>query len=338
MKFVDTLTMTVEGGHGGNGVISFRREKYVPKGGPDGGHGGVGGDVVLRGDKGTQTLLDLRYKRAYKAENGENGRGRDQTGHSGADLIIPVPFGTIVYDEESGEVIVDISEELPEFILAHGGRGGRGNSAFATPTQRAPRTQEDGEAGEFRSVRLELKLIADVGIVGSPNAGKSTFISVVSAAKPKIADYPFTTLAPVLGVVKDSYGGAFVIADMPGLVEGAHTGVGLGLQFLRHIERTRILLHFIDSSDEVSMIDRYLAIRQELDSYEAGEGFDILDKEEILVATKIDSANQDNLTEFAEYAKGLGKKFFKISSLSKDGVAELIGCITGMLREESEGY
>jgi GTP-binding protein len=338
MKFVDTLTLTAIAGRGGNGAVSFRREKYVPRGGPDGGNGGNGGNVILRGDKGTQTLLDLRYKHEYRAQDGEKGKGRDQTGRSGKDLVINIPFGTIIYDSETSQELADISEDFPEYLLVAGGRGGRGNSSFATSTQRAPRIAEDGTAGEERVVRLELKLIADVGIIGYPNAGKSTFISVVSAAKPKIADYPFTTLAPVLGVVKDSIGGAFVIADMPGLVDGAHTGIGLGLQFLRHIERTRLLLHFIDSSDEISMVDRYLAIRNELELYKADTseaGFTpVSSKLEIIVATKTDSVVQVNLDEFEKYVKGLNKPFFKISSLNKDGVAGLITCITQTLKSE----
>lgn len=331
MKFVDVLTFTAMGGDGGKGCISFRREKYVPLGGPDGGSGGHGGSVVIKGEPGMQTLLDLRYKREYKAERGEHGKGSDMTGRNGRDLIITVPYGTIVYNDETGDMLADISADFPEYILAKGGRGGRGNSAFTTATQRAPRIAEEGEPGDTVKARLELKLIADVGIVGYPNAGKSTFISVVSAAKPKIADYPFTTLAPVLGVVKNEYGGSYVIADMPGLIEGASDGVGLGLQFLRHIERTKLLLHFVDSSDEVSMIDRYHNIRRELESYSC----DVAKKKEIVVATKLDSSSEDNLSEFESYITSLGKPFFKISSLSRDGLQELLKWINQEFQKEN---
>lgn len=331
MKFVDTLTLTVSSGNGGNGAVSFRREKYVPKGGPDGGHGGNGGNVIIRADKGKQTLLDLRYKTEYKAENGAKGKGRDQAGRTGTDLIILVPFGTIVVNNETGEEIADVSEENSEFILLHGGRGGRGNTAFVSATHRTPRTAEPGGPGETLTIRLELKLIADVGIVGYPNAGKSTFISVVSAARPKVADYPFTTLTPVLGVVKDVLGGSFVIADMPGLIEGAHEGVGLGLRFLRHIERTRVLLHFIDAAAEESMIDRYLAIRRELELYSD----DVAAKPEIIVATKADSAIAENLSEFRKYLAAQGKELKMISSVAGTGVKELLECIGKALAEVS---
>lgn len=329
MKFVDTLTLTVKAGRGGDGCVSFRREKFVPRGGPDGGGGGSGGDIIIRGDKGKHTLLDLRYKKLYKAEDGGRGQGRDKTGRSGIDLVIPVPFGTLIIDED-GNQLVDISDEQPEFLLAKGGRGGRGNSAFATSTQRTPRVAEEGTEGESITVHLELKLIADVGIVGYPNAGKSTFISVVSAAKPKVADYPFTTLSPVLGVVKNSLGGSFVIADMPGLIEGAHKGTGLGLQFLRHIERTGLLLHFVDSSSQEGMVDRYEAIRNELSSYSE----EVADKKEIVVATKLDSVMQENLDEFTLYLKDKGVELFSISSLTKAGVDELIKYVEKAVSEQ----
>jgi GTP-binding protein len=318
MKFVDTLTITVKSGNGGDGCVSFRREKYVPRGGPDGGNGGDGGSVIFRGDRGKQTLLDLHYKRIYEAAHGARGQGRDKTGRSGEDLIILIPFGTLLYDGD--DLLADISEAEPECLVARGGRGGRGNTSFASATHRTPREAEEGTLGEERLIRMELKLIADVGIVGYPNAGKSTFISVVSAARPKVADYPFTTLTPILGVVKNQTGGSFVLADMPGLIDGASEGVGLGHRFLRHIERTRVLLHFVDASLEESMITRYEAIRNELGAYSAT----VADKEEIVVATKTDSAIEENLSDFGSYIKANNKPFFAISSLTKGGVQELL--------------
>jgi GTP-binding protein len=325
MKFIDTVKIVVKAGDGGDGCVSFRREKYVPKGGPDGGHGGRGGDVILVGDKSKHTLLDLNYKHLYKADRGQHGRGNDQNGRSGEDLFIKVPLGTVVKDIEKDEIIGEILSDGQELIVAKGGRGGRGNLAFVSPTQRAPRIAEPGEPGEEKTLLLELKLIADVGIVGFPNAGKSTFISVVSAAKPKIADYPFTTITPNLGVVKGEFGRSFVLADMPGLIEGAHLGQGLGLQFLKHIERTKIILHFVDSSNEESMIENYVKIRKELESYSK----DLSEKYEIVVATKIDASNEENLKLFEEFIKG--KYFFKISSLNRTGIDDLIKFISEKL-------
>jgi GTP-binding protein len=320
MRFVDVMKIRLKAGDGGRGCISFRREKYVPRGGPDGGNGGNGGNIILLGDTGKHTLLDFNFMAQYKADRGQHGKGKDMHGSRGRDLILRVPLGTIVKNSETGEVIVDITEPNKEFVIAKGGRGGRGNAAFITPSRRAPRICEEGEEGESLEVILELKLIADVGIIGFPNAGKSTFISVVSAARPKVADYPFTTLVPNLGVVKGEYGQSFVLADMPGLIEGASDGAGLGIRFLKHIERTKILVHFIDSSDEKSMIERYETIRNELSEYS-----DLLDKkQEVIVATKIDSANQDNLEEFEKYLQNKTEKLYKISSLTKDGLNELI--------------
>ncbi|MCA1927872.1 MAG: GTPase ObgE, partial [Calditerrivibrio sp.] len=300
MKFIDIVKIIVKAGNGGDGCISFRREKYVPKGGPDGGHGGKGGDIVLVGDSSKHTLLDLNYKHIYKAERGAHGRGNDQNGKWGEDLFIKVPLGTIVKNADNDEIIGEIIKNGETLVVAKGGRGGRGNLAFVSSTQRAPRIAEPGEAGEEFTLILELKLIADVGIVGFPNAGKSTFISVVSAAKPKIADYPFTTLAPNLGVVKGEFGKSFVLADMPGLIEGAHEGQGLGIQFLKHIERTKFILHFVDASSESSMIENYRKIRRELEMFSPL----LAEKYEIIVATKIDSANLDNLKSFREFSRG----------------------------------
>jgi GTP-binding protein len=320
MKFVDTVEFSVTAGDGGKGCVSFRREKYVPRGGPNGGNGGSGGSVILRGGESMHTLLDLRYKKLYKAKNGEPGRGRDQYGAAGEDLILSVPFGTMVYDAENETVIADISAETPEILLLKGGRGGRGNAAFATPSQRAPRFAEDGEKAGTLNIRLVLKLIADVGIIGYPNAGKSTFISKVTKARSKAADYPFTTLHPVLGVVKDGFT-SYVISDMPGIIDGAHEGAGLGLQFLRHIERVRLLLHFVDSSaaEEDEMILKYTALRRELELY----SHEVTMKPEIVVAAKIDAA-AGSTEKFAKFLEDKGKPFFEISALTGAGLPALM--------------
>jgi GTP-binding protein len=320
MKFVDTVEFSVTAGDGGKGCVSFRREKYVPRGGPNGGNGGSGGSVILRGRESMHTLLDLRYKKQYKAKNGEPGRGRDQYGAAGEDLILSVPFGTIVYDAESEAVIADISPETPEILLLKGGRGGRGNAAFTTPSQRTPRFAEDGEKAETLNIRLVLKLIADVGIIGYPNAGKSTFISKVTKARSKAADYPFTTLHPILGVVKDGYT-SYVISDMPGIIDGAHEGAGLGLQFLRHIERVRLLLHFVDSSaeEEDGMILKYTSLRRELELY----SHEVAMKPEIVVASKIDAA-AGSTEKFAKFLEEREIPFFEISALTGAGLPALM--------------
>ena len=334
MKFIDTATIKLKAGKGGDGCISFRREKYVPKGGPNGGNGGTGASIYFIGDKTKHTLMDFRYKSIYKAEDGEKGKGSDMHGKAGQDLILPVPLGTIIKNAETGDIIADIVNHDDKVLVARGGRGGRGNMCFATPEQRAPRYAEDGKPGEEIEVELELKLLADVGIIGFPNAGKSTFISVVSAAKPKIADYPFTTLTPNLGVIKDGHGGSFVIADMPGLIEDAHAGSGLGHQFLRHIERTSILLHFIDASDSESMVKRYETIRKELTLYNSG----LEERLEIITATKMDSSNKENLLEFEEYAKKHNLTLFKISSISHSGTKELIEYVSNHVFKNRAEY
>ena len=324
MKFIDTASIKLKAGNGGNGCISFRREKYVPKGGPNGGNGGNGASIYFIGDKSKHTLMDFRYKSIYKAPDGEKGKGSDMHGKAGEDLILPVPAGTIIRNAETGDIIADITNDGEKVLAALGGRGGRGNMNFATPEQRAPRYAEDGRPGQEIEVELELKLLADVGIIGFPNAGKSTFISVVSAAKPKIADYPFTTLTPNLGVIKDGHGGSFVIADMPGLIENAHAGAGLGQQFLRHIERTSLLLHFIDASHEESMVERYKTIRNELALYACS----LKDKKEIVVAAKMDACNDDVFFEFEQYTKNNDITLFRISSLTRSGTKELIDYVS----------
>lgn len=319
------------GGKGGDGCMSFRREKFVPRGGPDGGNGGPGGNVVLKADSTKHTLMDVRYIYHRKAERGVHGKGKDMHGRKGEDAVVIVPIGTVVKNADTGEVLADLTKQDEEFIVAKGGKGGRGNANFTSPTHRAPTRHEPGEPGQEVRLALELKLIADVGIIGFPNAGKSTFISSVSAAKPKVADYPFTTLTPNLGVVKGVYGNAFVLADMPGLIEGAHEGVGLGIQFLRHIERTKLLLHLIDSSSEESMIERYEKLRLELNKF----SHEVADKPEVVAATKLDSVYQEKLDEFEAYMKENHPDvpFFKVSSVAKIGTNDIIKYLDDYLLE-----
>ena len=271
MQFVDEAEIEVTGGTGGNGCVAFRREKYVPFGGPSGGDGGKGGDVILRTDEGLSTLLDLRYRRTITAESGEHGRGKDQSGAGGADEVIRVPVGTQVFDARTGELLVDLSSKDSEFVIAEGGRGGRGNIHFSTPTDRSPRKAEPGGEGERRKLRIVLKLLADVGVVGFPNVGKSTFIANVSRARPKIADYPFTTLTPNLGVASLGEERNFVIADIPGIIEGASEGAGLGLRFLKHVERTRVLLHVVTADPDPTRepLKDYKILLKELERFDA---------------------------------------------------------------------
>src|SRR5213594_42210 len=266
--FIDEAKIRVKAGGGGNGCVAFRREKYVPRGGPSGGDGGKGGDIYMESSERHNTLVHFRFNPEYKAQRGRHGEGANKTGREGEDIILKVPVGTILYDDDTGEKIHDFSDPDERIVVARGGRGGRGNARFATSTNRAPRYHEDGEPGEERNFRLELKLLADVGLVGYPNVGKSTLISRISAARPKIADYPFTTLEPHLGVVAYGDEGSFVVADIPGLIEGAHEGTGLGLEFLRHVERTKLLAHVIDvSSTGRDPVDDFLTISRELELY-----------------------------------------------------------------------
>jgi GTP-binding protein len=322
--FLDRAIIDVTGGHGGNGCVSFRRERFVPRGGPDGGDGGRGGAVFLVVDERYATLQDFRYRRSFAGPRGAHGQGSDKTGRSGEDLLVPVPPGTVVHDEATGEVLVDLAAPGQRFRVARGGRGGRGNARFATSTNRAPRRCEEGAPGETRRLRLELKLIADVGLVGFPNAGKSTFLSRISHARPKIADYPFTTLAPNLGVVSLSGYRQFVVADIPGIVEGAHAGKGLGLEFLRHIERTRVLLFLIEltSPDPAADLE---SLRRELDLY--GQG--LAARPYRVVLTKADlvpePAVPDGLRERADVRV--------ISSVRGDGVTELLEDAHALLAE-----
>ena len=332
--FVDQVAIIAQAGDGGDGCSSFRREKYVPLGGPDGGDGGRGGDVVLETDPNLTTLIDLRYQKTYRAEHGNPGKGKQMTGKSGKNLFIRLPPGTLVKDKDSGELLVDLKEAHQQYIVAKGGNGGHGNLHFQSSTQRAPRKLEPGWPGGSRNLFLELKLLADVGIMGFPNAGKSTLISKISNARPKIADYPFTTLVPNLGVVRLAEGESFVAADIPGLIEGAHTGKGLGHQFLKHIERTRLLLHLIDFSDldKDAILSRYHKLQLELKRFSP----ELAQKPQILVATKADDPqSQQNILDLQASMAELNPSFFMISSLTGEGIQTLLWKIKeGLSREE----
>jgi GTPase len=323
--FIDEAKIRVKAGDGGNGCVAFRREKFVPRGGPSGGDGGKGGDVIMESSERHNTLVHFRFNPEYKAQRGRHGEGSNKTGKEGEDVLLKVPVGTILYDDESGERIHDFSQPDEQIIVARGGRGGRGNAQFATSTHQAPREHEDGRPGEERVFRLELKLLADVGLVGYPNVGKSTLISRISAARPKIADYPFTTLQPNLGVVvvgQPPDERSFVVADIPGLIEGAHTGAGLGTQFLRHIERTRLLVHLVDVSDASGRPDPVKdveVINGELASF----GAHLENKPTIMVASKMDVANKDKLAKLKRYCKKNGFPLFEISAVTGQGVDEL---------------
>ena len=332
--FVDQVAIIAQAGDGGDGCSSFRREKYVPLGGPDGGDGGRGGDVVFQTDPNLTTLIDLRYQKTYRAEHGNPGKGKQMTGKSGKNLLIRLPPGTLVKDKDSGELLVDLKEAHQQYIVAKGGNGGHGNLYFQSSTQRAPRKLEPGWPGGSRNLFLELKLLADVGIMGFPNAGKSTLISKISNARPKIADYPFTTLVPNLGVVRLAEGESFVAADIPGLIEGAHTGKGLGHQFLKHIERTRLLLHLIDFSDldKDAILSRYHKLQLELKRFSP----ELAQKPQILVATKADDPqSQQNILDLQSSMAELNPSFFMISSLTGEGIQTLLWKIKeGLSREE----
>lgn len=333
--FIDKAKIFVKGGNGGHGAVAWRREKYEPSGGPAGGDGGHGGNVILKVDVGLRTLMDLRFKKHFKSESGENGRSKRQYGSKGEDLIINVPAGTIVRDEETGRVIADLTEENHTFTVAKGGRGGKGNAKFATPTRQAPRFAEGGAAGEERWIILELKLLADVGLIGFPNVGKSTLLSIVSAAKPKIANYHFTTINPNLGVVKLNDANDFVIADIPGLIEGAHEGTGLGHEFLRHIERTKVLVHMVDISGQEGRdpIEDFHKINEELKLYNEK----LARRPQIVVANKSDlMPNNDKFNDFKEEIEKLGYDVYKLSAATKTGVKDLVYKISNMLKETGD--
>src|SRR6266567_3497605 len=323
--FIDEATIRVKAGDGGNGCLAFRREKFVPRGGPSGGDGGKGGDVIMESSERHNTLVHFRFNPEYKAQRGRHGEGSNRTGREGVEITLKVPVGTILYDADTGEKVHDFARPEERIVVAQGGRGGRGNARFATSTHQAPREHEEGRPGEDRVFRLELKLLADVGLVGYPNVGKSTLISRISAARPKIADYPFTTLQPNLGVVavgQPPEERSFVVADIPGLIEGAHSGAGLGTQFLRHIERTRLLVHLVDVSDSSGrpdVVNDVEVILGELDSF----GAHLAEKPMLMVASKIDAANKDRLVKLKQYCKKKKLPMFPISAVTGEGIDKL---------------
>lgn len=335
--FIDNVKIRIKSGDGGNGCVSFRREKFVPKGGPNGGDGGKGGNVIFEADSSLSTLIDLRYRRNYKAGSGRHGMGGDKTGKNGKDVIIKVPCGSIIKDSFTNEVLADLVNNKQTYVASKGGKGGRGNAHFATPTNQAPRYAEPGEKGTEKEISIELKLIADVGLVGLPNAGKSTLISKISAARPKIADYPFTTLRPNLGIVKYRDFQSFVVADIPGLIEGAHIGKGLGIRFLRHIERTRILILLIDSTlikDKKNKSEDYTILINELKSYDES----LVKKPRIICFTKIDAIDNKQRKEldkikFPDLKKGI--PVMKISAVSGENIPKLLDEIWKKLTKDN---
>ena len=321
MKFVDEAFITVQSGNGGRGCVSFRRERCIERGGPDGGDGGDGGDVILKASSRTRTLYPFRYQKLYKAKNGGPGEGKNKHGKNGAPVIIEIPCGTIVSNADTGEIVKDFVHGDDTVVIARGGQGGRGNKSFTTSTHRAPKFAQPGEPGEESTLKLELKLIADVGLVGLPNAGKSTLISVISAAKPKIADYPFTTLIPNIGMVDAGWGEPFAVADIPGLIEGAHEGIGLGIQFLRHIERTGVLVHVIDVSqiDSENPLAQYDTINRELCRYSE----DLAHKPQIVVLNKMDLPNADERSASFIRAYGNSDNVYLVSAATTQGIDRL---------------
>ncbi len=330
--FLDRVKISVSGGHGGNGVTAFRREKFVPRGGPSGGDGARGGDVFIEATESLNTLLHLRYNPEHSAERGRHGEGSNRSGKGGGDIVVRVPVGTLIYDAETGDLLADLAHDGARFLAAKGGRGGFGNSHFTSSTNRAPRYHQQGSPGEERELQLELKLIADVGLVGYPNAGKSTLISVISAARPKIADYPFTTLEPNLGVVDIGDFRTIVVADIPGLIEGAHEGAGLGDRFLRHVERTKLLLHLVDVSSQSGRdtVDDYEKINRELAAYSA----ELAERPQIIVATKIDALDDaTRLESLQKRAAQDGREFYSISAVTGEGVRELVAGFAQALNE-----
>ncbi|MCG8396788.1 GTPase ObgE [Bacillus atrophaeus] len=332
--FVDQVKVYVKGGDGGNGMVAFRREKYVPKGGPAGGDGGKGGDVVFQVDEGLRTLMDFRYQRHFKAIRGEHGMSKNQHGRNADDMVIKVPPGTVVTDDDTKQVIADLTEHGQIAVIARGGRGGRGNTRFATPANPAPQLSEQGEPGKERYIVLELKVLADVGLVGFPSVGKSTLLSVVSSAKPKIADYHFTTLVPNLGMVETDDGRSFVMADLPGLIEGAHEGIGLGHQFLRHIERTRVIVHVIDMSglEGRDPYEDYLTINQELSQY----NLRLTERPQIIVANKMDVPEaEEHLAAFKEKLTD-DYPVYPISAVTRSGLRDLLFEIANQLETTPE--
>lgn len=332
MQFIDHVKIQIKAGNGGRGCVGFRREKYVPKGGPSGGDGGRGGHIFFKATGDINTLLDIRYHQLYGAENGQHGMGKDMHGKNGKDLIIPVPLGTLIRDFETNEILCDLTEENQEFMAAKGGRGGLGNAHFKSATRQAPMFAQPGEPGEESTLTLELKLLADVGLIGLPNAGKSTLISALSSARPKIADYPFTTLIPNLGVVKFAEYKSFVIADIPGLIEGAHAGTGLGFQFLRHVERTSVLLHLVDISEmaEGDPAENLEKINKELELFSP----DLIKKPQAVAGTKLDvKGDGKRLDTLAQYCNDKRYDFFPICAVTGKGLKELLQYLAKIVEE-----
>ncbi len=323
MKFVDEADIYIKAGNGGKGCVSFRRERFIPKGGPDGGDGGKGGDVVAVGSKDLESLLDFKYKRIYRAENGKGGGGQNKKGRDGKDVLISLPLGTLIFDGQYPDPIYDVTEDGRKYVVAKGGRGGRGNARFVTPTHKAPMEFDPGEQGEERQLKLVLKLLADVGIIGMPNVGKSTLISCLTDAKPKIGDYPFTTLTPTLGAFRDE-NDSFVIADIPGIVEDASKGKGLGLTFLKHIERTRRIMLVLDASSPSADRD-YGTLLRELGAYKK----EMLEKERIVVLNKTDLLPQDRTTQWEDYLRRKGEVVVGVSALKKQGIDHLRALLKG---------
>ncbi len=328
MKFIDEARITVQSGKGGAGCVSLRREKYIPKGGPDGGDGGRGGDVIFKPTTKKRTLYHLQFNQLYKAKNGAGGQGNNRAGKSGDDLVIELPPGTLVIDADSGEILKDLVDSDEVFVVAKGGRGGLGNARFKSSTNRTPRFAQPGEPGQILNLRLELKLLADVGIVGLPNAGKSTLVSALSSARPKIADYPFTTLTPNLGVVRTNRREPFIVADIPGLIEGAHTGTGLGIRFLRHVERTRILLHMVDVAaiDPDHPLRDFETVNRELLQYSPA----LADKPQLVVLNKMDVNWAEHAATFFKQAYGKGD-LLQISAATRDGLDLLTETLCNLL-------
>src|SRR5690625_4092593 len=327
--FIDQASVYVKAGDGGNGLVAYRREKYVPKGGPAGGDGGNGGDVIFKVDEGLNTLMDFRYNRHFTADNGANGLSKSQHGKSAEPLIVPVPPGSVIIDEDTNEIIADLTEDQEEVVVAKGGRGGRGNIRFASSRNPAPKIAENGEPGEERNLKVELKLLADVGLVGLPNVGKSTLLSVLTSAQPKIASYHFTTLSPNLGVVETDDFRSFVMADLPGLIEGAHEGVGLGHQFLRHVERTRVIVHVLDMAgiEGRDPFEDYKQINNELKKYDEY----LMDKPQVIAANKMDMPGaKENLKIFKEKIDSQ-VEIFPVSALTREGLREMVFAIAKIL-------
>ena len=330
--FIDQATIRVKAGDGGNGCVAFRREKYVPKGGPSGGDGGNGGSIYIVASKRLNTLYHLQFQREWKAGRGQHGMGSKMSGHQGDDVFIELPIGSVVRDKNSGELIADLAHDGERVLVAKGGRGGWGNQHFATATRQAPRFAQPGDGGEERELFIELKLIADIGIVGLPNAGKSTLISVISAAKPKIADYPFTTLVPNLGVVKGDDEETFVVADIPGLIEAAHEGHGLGHEFLRHVERCSALLHLVDLSANEDPVHDAEVVARELELHSKT----LAEKPRLVCGSKLDSALPDNAKKLRKYAKKHGYDYHEISAVTGDGVRELVRKLAAFVRAQHQ--